>query len=92
MPPIDYIAPDGTPAGYNTAILSEIGRRLKVNIKTLNVETVARASALKSKRADVVFWFQSSIDPSYPNLDVPDGIILSEPYYKWNEQYFIGRK
>ena len=30
MPPIDYVAPDGTPAGYNTAILSEIGRRLKL--------------------------------------------------------------
>lgn len=91
MPPIDYVAADGTPAGYNTALLSEIGKRLHVNIKIIDVETGARVSALTSGRADVVFWFQSSIDNKF-NADVPQGVILSEPYYKWNEQYFIGKK
>ena len=92
MPPIDYIATDGTPAGYNTAVLSEIGKRLKVNIKTVNIETGARVSALSSGRVDVVFWFQSNLDNNMPTIDVPAGIILSEPYYRWNEQYFIGKK
>ena len=92
MPPIDYIAPDGTPAGFNTALLSEIGKILKVNIKTLNIDTSARAVALESGRADAVFWFQSNIDTDYPVIDVPDGLIISEPYYRWNEQYFIGKK
>ena len=92
MPPIDYIAPDGTPAGYNTAVLSEIGKRLRVNIKTVNVDTGARAAALKSGRVDVVFWFQSNMDSNIPAIDVPEGVILSEPYYDWNEQYFIGKK
>ena len=91
MPPIDYVAADGTPAGYNTAVLSEIGRRLHINIKLLDIDTGARVSALTSGRADVVFWFQSSVDNKF-KADVPAGIILSEPYYKWNEQYFIGKK
>ena len=72
MPPIDYIAPDGTPAGYNTAVLSEIGKRLRVNIKTVNVDTGARAAALKSGRVDVVFWFQSNMDSNIPAIDVPE--------------------
>lgn len=92
MPPIDYIAADGTPAGYNTALLAEIGKRLHVNIKLVNVDTGARVSALTSGRADVVFWFQSNMDSSIPAIDVPSGVILSEPYYQWNEQYFIGKK
>lgn len=92
MPPIDYIAPDGTPAGYNTALLAEISRKLHVNIKLLNIDTGARAAALQSGRVDVVFWFQSNVNPDMPNLDVPEGVIVSEPYYKWNEQYFIGKK
>ena len=92
MPPIDYIAADGTPAGYNTALLAEIGRKIHANIKLVNIDTGARAAALKSGRVDVVFWFQSNVNPSMPNLDVPEGVILSEPYYQWNEQYFIGKK
>ena len=31
--PVDYTAPDGTPADFNAAILAEIGRFLKINIK-----------------------------------------------------------
>ncbi len=92
MPPIDYVAPNGTPAGYNTAVLSEIAKRLHVNIKLENIDTGARAAALQSGRVDVVFWFQSNLDSNVPAIDVPEGIILSEPYYKWNEQYFIGKK
>ena len=92
MPPIDYVAADGAPAGYNTALLAEIGKRLHANIKIVDVDTSARVSALTSGRADVVFWFQSSIDSNVPAIDVPSGVILSEPYYKWNEQYFIGKK
>ena len=92
LPPIDYIAPDGTPAGYNTALLAEIANKLHVNIKLVNVETGARATAIQSGKVDVVFWFQSNIDETVPAIDVPQGFILSKPYYKWNEQYFIGKK
>ena len=38
LPPIDFVAPDGTPAGFNTAVLAELGRRLNINIETVNIE------------------------------------------------------
>lgn len=91
LPPIDYVDADGTAAGFNTAILAEIGKHLKVNIELLNIESAARASALSSKRADVVFWFQvragEGIQP-----DVPDGVILSESYYDWTKYLHIRKK
>ena len=83
LPPVDYIAEDGMPAGYNAAVLAEIGRRLKVNISTVNVDTGARTAALVSGRVDVVFWYE--VDTSIETqLDVPENIILSSPYYEWN--------
>ena len=91
LPPIDYIAPNGIPAGFNTAILAEIGKRLHVNIKLLNIDSAARASALASKRADVAFWFLVLKDED-KQPDVPAGVILSEPYYEWNEYLHIRKK
>ena len=58
LPPMDYVAEDGTPAGFNTAILAEIGRRLGVNIELIQVDSVGRAMALSSGVADVAFWTQ----------------------------------
>ena len=92
MPPIDYVGADGEPAGFNTAILAEIGRRLHVNIKTITVETGARAAALKSGRADVVFWFMVFRGYDAKQDDVPEGVITSTPYYGWNKSVMLGRK
>ena len=91
MPPIDYVGADGEPAGFNVAILAEIGRRLHVNIKPVVVDTASRAAALKSGRADVVFWFQ--VFAGYDvQPDVPEGVITSRPYYGWNKSVLIGKK
>ena len=84
LPPVDFIAEDGMPAGYSTAVLAEIGKRLKLNIQLVQVNAGARTSALVSGRADVVFWYEvhknSTIQP-----DVNEDIILSEPYLSWNK-------
>ena len=56
LPPMDYIAPDGTEAGFNTALLAEIGRRIGKNIKFEQVDSLGRAMALSSGTVDVVFW------------------------------------
>ena len=91
QPPIDYVGADGEPAGFNTAVLAEIGKRLHMNIKTVTVETGARAAALKSGRADVVFWIQ--IFEGYDvQPDIPESIITSTPYYGFNKAVFIGKK
>ena len=91
LPPIDFIAPDGTPAGFNTAILAEIGHRLHVNIELINIDSSARASALASGRADVAFWFQV-FRGTDQQPDVPEGVVLSEPYYEWNKYLHIRKK
>ena len=38
VPPIDYVAPDGKAAGFNVAILAEIGRKMKINIELMFVQ------------------------------------------------------
>lgn len=83
LPPLDMTAADGKPIGFNTAVLAELGRRMRVNIELLNVETGARTSALMSGRANAVFWYEIS-DTEGKKSDVPYGVLLSEPYYGWD--------
>ncbi len=101
IPPIDYIAANGSPAGYNTAVLSEIGRRLHKNVEVLSIEAGARSSSLVSGKADVIFWYRSTkgIDTSIvfdvdnpltsAMNDVAEGILLSEPYYEWQRNMLL---
>ena len=102
LPPIDFIAADGTPTGYNTAILSEIGKRIKKNIRLISVESGGRSAALASERVDVVFWYRNRDGLKVPkklqdkNLkgamkDAVDGVILSEPYYTWDTDLVVGK-
>ena len=62
LPPMDYVAPDGTPAGFNTAVLAEIGNRIGKNIELVVVDSVGRAAALASGNVDAVFWARTSSD------------------------------
>ena len=84
LPPFDLILADGKPAGFSTAVLSEISKRIGKNIELINVDSGARATILTSKGADVVFWVSvpkdSHLIPS--NVDRPAGIDLSVPYYQ----------
>lgn len=84
LPPIDFIAPDGQPAGFNTAVLAEVGAYLKKNIELVNIDSGARTAALASGRADVVFWYEVDMSAEKQS-DVPDGVILSEPYFEWDK-------
>ena len=86
LPPFDMILADGTPAGFSTAVLAEISRRINKNIELVSVDSAARASILSSKGADVVFWVavpkESTLIPA--NIDQPAGIAVTEPYYHDN--------
>ena len=121
LPPMDYVAADGTPAAFNTAVLAEIGQRTGKNIELVVVDSLGRAAALASGAVDAVFWTRTSgasqelagmteeereavkakgeadlteeeialmneiqeiIDfPSYGAADMPDGTIVTEPYF-----------
>ncbi len=90
LPPIDYVAADGTAAGFNTAVIAEIGKRLNVNIELTYIMSGARAATVMSGRADAVFWIQGFRDVQR-HSDIPEMLVLSEPYYEWNEFLFLAR-
>ena len=79
LPPIDYVGTDGKAAGFNTALLAEIAKRLKLNIKLVYVNSGSRTAALTSGRADVVFWYQLT-EGNTKQYDVPDSVIVSDTY------------
>jgi polar amino acid transport system substrate-binding protein len=87
LPPLDYVSADGKAAGFNTAVLSELGKRLQKNIEVIQIESAARVTTLTSKKADIVFWalipsneaVAANIIPA--DADKPEGIELSTPYY-----------
>lgn len=56
LPPMDYIREDGTPAGFSTAVLSEIGKRMSKNIELVQCTNIGRTLALTSNQVDAVFW------------------------------------
>jgi len=56
VPPLDYVAADGKPSGYNVALLAEISKLIGKNIEIVPLTSMARFAALKSKRIDVFFW------------------------------------
>ena len=82
LPPLDFVSTDGKPAGFNTAVLAEISRLIGKNFELVQVDSGARAVALTSKEVDVVFWAIVPEGVSVPSdIDKPDGIILTEPYF-----------
>ena len=83
LPPLDLVTADGKAAGFNTALLSEIGKLLNRNIELVQIESGARAATLTSGQADVSFWNVVPISKVIPkNADTPDGIVLTAPYYR----------
>ena len=83
LPPLDYVNAEGTPEGFNTAVLAEIGNRMLKNIELVQIESGARAAALTSGQVDVVFWAIVPVSEIIPeDSDKPNGIILSDPYFK----------
>ena len=60
LPPMDYIDESGTPAGFNTAIIAEISKRIGKNIELVSIDAGARSTALGSGIVDVVFWSRIS--------------------------------
>lgn len=83
LPPLDYVNAEGKPAGFNTAVLAEVGNRMLRNIELVQVDSGARAATLTSKQVDVVFWAIVPVSEIIPSdTDKPSGIILTEPYFK----------
>ena len=86
VPPLDLVTNDGKPAGFNTAVLSEIGKRIGKNVELVQIEGGARAAALTSKQIDVIFWATAPKGDALKfipaTIDKPDNIEFSSPYYE----------
>ena len=83
LPPLDFVAANGMPAGFNTAVLAEIANRLNINFELVQVDSGARAAALTSKKVDIVFWAIVPVSEVYPkDVDKPEGVVLTDPYFK----------
>ena len=84
LPPLDLVLADGTPAGFNTAVLAEISQRINKNIELVTIESNARAAALTSGTVDVVFWTVTpeGESPLPANSDTPAGVALTNSYYQ----------
>ena len=83
LPPLDFVSADGKPSGFNTAVLAEISKRMLKNIELVDIDSGARAAALTSNQVDVIFWSIVPVSEIIPtDSDKPDGVILTEPYFK----------
>ncbi len=83
IPPMDYFSEDGAPAGFNTALVSEVGRRLEMNIDFISIDSGARAISLASGTSDVVFWTESANYYNWDNADQedqPENTVATEIY------------
>ncbi len=60
LPPMDYVAADGTPAGYNTAVIAEVSKRIVSKQQTTKNEPVAGRNihrrARPCKGATLAHW------------------------------------
>lgn len=92
FPPMDYIAADGRPAGFNVAMMSEIGKQLKIRFEFVPVESTARFAALASRKIDVIFFnFMTEQMPDILKVDT-DRWNLTNPYYEYSGGYFLVKK
>lgn len=91
-PPMGYFSNDGHPIGFNTAIVSEIAKRLEVNVEFVSVDTGARAISLASKASDIVFWSEAGNFDNWESADTedrPDNTLLTEPYLTGELLYVV---
>ena len=99
LPPLDLILADGKPAGFNTAVLAEISKRIGKNFEIINIDSNSRAAALTSKQIDVVFWvnvpgefwYAEDAGNAPQDIDKTADLEITAPYCK-DEIVHIGLK
>lgn len=83
LPPMDYVAADGTPAGFNAAFMNALAEAANVSFTFVQVEADARLSALSSGKIDVIFWYGNVQGYESERED----LLLTDDYYTDNVFY-----
>ncbi len=92
VPPMDFFDESGTPAGFNTALIAEIGKRLKINVELISIDSGARAVSLSSKKSDVIFWIGNANYDDWKggkSQDQPEHTIATKPYISGKIRYLV---
>lgn len=82
-PPMDFISAGDEPLGFNTALISEIAKRLEINVEFITVDCGARGIALATGVCDIVFWMEIGDFENWEGADFedqPENTIVTEPY------------
>ena len=82
-PPMDYVSAGGQPSGFNTALITEVAKRLNMNVELVSVTCPARGIALATGICDIVFWMEVGDFENWEgaNLeDQPENMIVTAPY------------
>ena len=88
-PPIDLVAADGTPAGFNVAMLAEIAKLKKVNIIPIPMNSGARFISLTKGIVDAIFlvdeavYNDSEATKTIGDTDIPKNICVTDAYAKY---------
>lgn len=77
LPPMDYVDADGTPAGFNVALMDAIAEKMDVSFSFVQVEADARLSALSSGTIDVIFWYGNVQGYTTER----DDLLITDEYY-----------
>lgn len=82
VPPMDYVTSNGAPAGFSSALLTEIANRARVNIALIPIESGERSAALASGMVDAVLWTRSvrCADCQTTWNEPVDGALITESY------------
>jgi ABC-type amino acid transport substrate-binding protein len=89
--PLDYIAANGRPAGYNVALLTQIGKLLNINLEFVSIESQARFAALGSKKIDLIFCNLEANTPALQALK-NNKWVASRPYFSSEAGCFVVKK
>ena len=82
-PPMDYVSASGNPLGFNTALITEVAKRLEMNVEMVNVSCAARGIALATGVCDIVFWMEVGDFENWEGADFedqPENTVVTDPY------------
>ncbi len=90
--PMDYFSESGEANGFNTALVTEVAKRLGMNVEFISVDTGAHAVALASHSTDVVFWSEVGDYNNWEKAnaeDQPENTIVTAPYLTGTLFYIV---
>ncbi len=92
--PLDYVAADGKPGGYNVELLALLSEKLQANIEISVSPMASKFPALAAKRIDLFFFHAQNkdLDMTTSTMAQNPGIALTEPYYEMTGYGFLVMK